>query len=258
VKVNEKDKTEEGSDDDEIRLKELVKEMPSRDSLQDVQFIPDKFEKDVDSNHHVDFVTATANLRGHCYSITPVARDKIKQIAGKIIPAIATSTCMITGLVGLELYKLIQKNKTIEAFRNSYVNLAIPIFAFSEPLPPEKKENNEESRYEPAGYTAWDSIVINGDVTLQELIDHLEEKYKMTITSIAQGEKFVYSDMYPEHEQRKPIKLTDIYKTSNKFTEMPKHLNFLELVAIGDDSENSDLIVELAVVRVFFKETKNI
>ena len=256
VKVNEKDKTEEGSDDDELKLQELVKALPPRDSLVGRKFVPDKFEKDVDSNHHVDYVYSAANLRGQCYSISPVNRDRIKQIAGKIIPAIATSTCMITGLVGLELYKLAQK-KPVEAYRNSYVNLAIPIFAFSEPMPPEKKEDTEESRYEPPGYTAWDSIVVNGDVTLQEMIDQLESKHKLTVTSIALGEKLVFADYIDEHQARKSQKLTDIYTKLHELEQVPKHLNFLEFAVIGDDADNSDLMVELAVVRLFFRENKD-
>jgi ubiquitin-activating enzyme E1 len=72
---------------------------------------------------------------------------------------------MITGLITLELYKVLEK-KPIESFRNGYVNLAIPVFAFSEPLPPEKSIDDEENRYEPKEFTAWDSIVLNGDLTL--------------------------------------------------------------------------------------------
>ena len=67
-----------------------------------------EFEKDEDSNFHVDFMAATANLRARNYSITEGDRFKIKMIAGKIIPAIATTTAMVVGAVGLEIYKVIQ------------------------------------------------------------------------------------------------------------------------------------------------------
>jgi ubiquitin-activating enzyme E1 len=67
-----------------------------------------EFEKDEDSNFHVDFMAATANLRARNYSITEADRFKIKMIAGKIIPAIATTTAMVVGAVGLEIYKVIQ------------------------------------------------------------------------------------------------------------------------------------------------------
>ena len=42
---------------------------------------------------------------------------------------------MTTGLVLIELYKTVQ-GLPVEAFRNSFVNLALPLVTFSEPLPP--------------------------------------------------------------------------------------------------------------------------
>ncbi|CAF5156760.1 unnamed protein product, partial [Rotaria sp. Silwood1] len=46
-------------------------------------------------------------LRAENYKIQITDRSQIKRIAGNIIPAIVTTTAMVTGLVCLEVYKLI-------------------------------------------------------------------------------------------------------------------------------------------------------
>lgn len=64
-----------------------------------------EFEKDDDSNGHIDCITYLSNFRAMNYSIEIAPRHKIKMIAGKIIPAIATTTAMVCGTVGIEIYK---------------------------------------------------------------------------------------------------------------------------------------------------------
>lgn len=93
-----------------------------------------EFEKDDDSNGHIDFMTAVSNLRAQNYTIPGAPRHKIKIIAGKIIPAIATTTALIVGAVGIEVYKHLL-GKELTAVRNAFVNLALPMFVFGEPSP---------------------------------------------------------------------------------------------------------------------------
>ncbi|KAK6059865.1 ubiquitin-activating enzyme E1 [Cooperia oncophora] len=66
---------------------------------------PIDFEKDDDTNHHMEMITAASNLRAENYNIQPADRMKTKQIAGRIIPAIATTTATVAGLVCVEFYK---------------------------------------------------------------------------------------------------------------------------------------------------------
>lgn len=64
-----------------------------------------EFEKDDDSNGHIDFITFFSNFRAENYSINQVAHHEVKLKAGKIIPAIATTTAMVCGQVFIEVCK---------------------------------------------------------------------------------------------------------------------------------------------------------
>ncbi|KAF8317744.1 uncharacterized protein EI90DRAFT_3133713 [Cantharellus anzutake] len=64
------------------------------------------FDKDDDDS--LDFVTATANLRAWAYGIPTLTRWQVKEMAGNIIPAIATTNAIIAGLVVLQAFHLLR------------------------------------------------------------------------------------------------------------------------------------------------------
>ncbi|KAI0646080.1 hypothetical protein C8Q79DRAFT_960915 [Trametes meyenii] len=87
------------------------------------------FDKDDDDT--LDFVTASANLRSAAYGIPGKSRWEIKEMAGNIIPAIATTNAIIAGLIVLQALHLLRKSYT--ALRNVHVQFkpSMPLSAIA-------------------------------------------------------------------------------------------------------------------------------
>ncbi|XP_061762879.1 ubiquitin-like modifier-activating enzyme 6 [Nerophis ophidion] len=161
-----------------------------------------EFEKDNDSNGHVDFVTSASALRANMYSIEPADRFKTKRIAGKIIPAIATATAGVAGLVALELIK-IAGGYGFESLKNCFFNLALPVVVFTEPAPVKRTLIRDDIYF-----SIWDCWTITGhqDFTLSEFINAVREKYGIEPTMVVHGVKMIFVPVIPGHTKR--LKLT--------------------------------------------------
>ncbi|ORZ36115.1 hypothetical protein BCR44DRAFT_1479631 [Catenaria anguillulae PL171] len=232
-----------GSATDGDEIDQLVASLPPPSTLAGFRLNPCEFEKDDDSNHHIDFITACSNLRATNYNIAVADRTQTKFIAGKIIPAIATTTALITGLVCLELYKLLDNNKPIEQFKNGFVNLALPFFGFSEPIAAPKLKYNDKE------FTLWDRFEVP-NVTLGEILDLFATKHKLNITMMSSGVSMLYSFFMPKKkvDERKAMKIKDVVASVSK-KEIPKHAKSLVLEVCAEDESGEDVEVPYILVR---------
>ncbi|KAL8261875.1 hypothetical protein R6Q59_025924 [Mikania micrantha] len=230
--------------DDEAVINELIKKLehhtktlPSGYAMKPIQF-----EKDDDTNYHMDFIAGLANMRARNYSIPEVDKLRAKFIAGRIIPAIATSTAMATGLVCLELYKVIDGGHKVEDYRNTFANLALPLFSIAEPVPAKAIKHQDMS------WTVWDRWTIKGNPTLRELIKWLSDK-GLDAYSISCGSCLLYNSMFPRHKDRMDKKVVDLARNVAKM-EIPPYRRHLDLMIACEDEEEND--IDIPQVSVYF------
>jgi len=108
-------------------------------------------------------------------------------IAGKIIPAIATTTAAITGIVCLQMYTLLQ-TRQIDYLRGAFINLAVSLFILTEPQEVIKARDKDYDPFLlgpvkaiPKGFTVWDRITINGSHTFRQLLDYFMKEYGVDV-----------------------------------------------------------------------------
>lgn len=209
----------------------------------------EEFEKDIDSNFHIDFISSISNLRCVNYQLKEATWLDVKLKAGKIIPALATTTAAVAGMQTLELLKLMKCEK-LEEFRNYYLNLALPFVQGSECGEVKKLKLTEGLEVDL--WTRWD--IRDKTLTLRGLFDYIQEKYKLYIRDVMVGTQ--------------PLFLQSIMNIAGKEKEKEETLNskIIDLTEslIGEHidlnitctvEEEGDKIIEgVPPVRIYFEE----
>ncbi|CAJ0568629.1 unnamed protein product, partial [Mesorhabditis spiculigera] len=203
---------------------------------------PIDFEKDDDTNHHMEFITACSNLRAANYDIQPADVLKTKQIAGRIIPALATTTAAVAGLVCIELFKMIDvgnklPSTPLENFRNGFINLALPFFGFSDPI------KAEEKKYGSVSWTQWDCLEVPAPMSLEQVIEWVKNKTGVdNVTMVSSGVSLIYSFFMnaQNRTKRMPMELRDVVAEVSK-KEIPPYAHSLVLEVMGEDGDGEDV-----------------
>jgi ubiquitin-activating enzyme E1 len=249
----EKTNNESPMDTGDAEVDEVWNSLPKPSELSGFRLRAIDFDKDIDD--HMLFVTACSNLRALNYSIPCEDTHRSRAIAGRIIPAIATTTALVTGLICFELYKIVgtpRKELKIDAYKNGFINLAIPFMTLSEPTAPAKtKALLKGKEWE---WTPWDSLDMNvGNITMGEFMEHFEKEYNLEISMLSYGVSILYSFFANKKkvQERKQMKMTEVITSITK-KEFPPNQLFIILEVIANDKE-TDEEVELPYIKFRFR-----
>jgi ubiquitin-activating enzyme E1 len=196
----------------------------------------------------MQFITACSNCRARNYGIAEANLHQSRGIAGKITPAIATTTALVTGAICLELFKVL-RGAEIDQLFNSFYNLALPLFTHEEPLAPEYTRS--EIKGEEFKFSIWDRIEIDDpSMTLGGLIDYLENDKGLELSMLSAGVSILYSDFMDRKKvaQRKDMTLKAVAELVAK-KEVPDNCKFMIFEIICNDVESGDE-VEVPCLRV--------
>jgi len=227
-----------------IDINEVIKSLPQPSKFANLILQPQEFEKDDDTNFHIDFITAASNMRADNYDIKLGDRHHIKGIAGKIIPALSSTTSVVAGLVTLELYKLAQGFNKIENYRNTFLNLALPYFGFSEPIATAVTKVGDKN------YTMWDTFVVKGDMTLQEFLNKFEKEYHLEVDTVTYGDAMLYGIMLSPMKlnKRLSMKIKDIIENELEHKINTNSITLQIYTATDDDNDESPELPEVLYI----------
>jgi len=160
---------------------------------------PQEFEKDDDSNNHILFVQSCSNNRALNYGIPIISFYETKGIAGKIIPALATTTSIVASLVIIEMLKYLD-NAKIEDYNSTYINLADNMIIQSEPIATNKYNVNNII------FSEWNTFESNQEMILKDFIEYWKNFFNLEISTVLSGSKILYLDGLNEQHLNKQLK----------------------------------------------------
>lgn len=131
---------------------------------------------------------------------------------------------------------------TLDRYKNSFFNLALPLFTASEPLAAKK------AKYYDTEWTQWDRFELKGDMTLAEFMAYFKREHRLEITMLSQGVCMLYSFFMAKAkcEERMKLPLSEVVKKVSK-KKIEPHVTALVFEVCCNDDDGND--VEVPYVR---------
>ena len=211
--INENDDNKENNFKEEEKINNLLSEVKSLLDKVNInkKINPEIFDKDNDLNGQIDFIYCFSNLRARNYKITECNKLKVKFVAGRIIPAVESSTAAVTGFNSSQIFSLLI-NEKIEDFIEIQMDLGTSFFTYHNPFPKKLEKTYEKKKKKyiaiPEGFSKWDRIDINGPLTINEFLEFFMNNYQISIRGIYSRNIFIDKNLKNEN-------LEDIYCKAN-------------------------------------------
>jgi ubiquitin-activating enzyme E1 len=227
--------------DDNFRMNDIISDIIYKDNSDNYDItktIPQIFDKD--NINHIEWITLASNLRAINYDIPIQDTTYHKGIAGKIIPAVATTTSLVAGLITLEMIKYVlykdTENNKIENYKLTFVNLSNNLLESVEPL---LSKNITIAGKE---FNGWHKFIHNEDCYLEEFKNKYDKIFETNITIITINCSIIYASFMHSTIQKKV--LSDIIKNNNPDIDLTKQ-HVIISISSDDDIELPEIIIKL-------------
>ena len=205
-----------------------------------------------DNNYQIDLITSMSNLRCINYSLQTLDWLSTKIKVGKIIPALSTTTSCVAALQTIELIKILFNFNNIEIFKNSFLNLSLPLIQFSEPG--EIKKNLIKEGLFSTIWDIWEvNIKYNDNIenNINFLFKKLREKYKIEPKDIFKEKKIVYSYKMSKNNNLLRRKLNELLGFN--LNNMNKDDNYVDVtITFMLNANSQEYLKNIPIVRIVF------
>lgn len=189
--------------------------------------MPSVLTFDKDDEDTLDFVAASANLRSFIFDIEPRSKFDIKQMAGNIIPAIATTNAMTASLCVLQAFKVMRED--LSKAKMVFLERSGARVINSDTLKPPNPNCSV------CGVTQSRLLVDPARATLNDLVEDVLK------TQLGYGDEFSINNevgtLYdPDLDDNLPKKFSDLGVKTDSF-----------LTIIDDDDENPRVNLSLSI-----------
>jgi len=252
--ANEEEKQAEDQPTDEFeaytkQFRDLITFLDRDDKGKIRQVIfPEEFEKDNDKNFHIDFIHTLANNRAANYKLEPMDWMTVKIKAGRIVPALATTTASIAGLQTIELVKIMKGNKT-EEMKNAFMNFAVPYLTLSEPGPAKVSKLTDK-----VSVTVWDrwEFHLGNKASLKDVFSKILENYELECKDVMFESQAVYFHNLMDMPGKEAEKEKTLNKDLRTLLDLDEDAKYADLTITFTRKGEKELLKETPQVRVYF------